>query len=75
MQITTIGIDCDDVLSETIDRILKNPKLQSKGITRENILSYDIRKNSELGLSFQEALEFFLELLSSPEFFEIPPVL
>ena len=74
MQVTTIWIDCDDVLSETIDQVLKNPLLQKKWITRENVLSYELWENDQFWLTLQEAIELFYDVFTSSKFFDIQPV-
>lgn len=38
----TIGIDCDDVLSQTINAILETPFFQEKQIKKSNITSYNL---------------------------------
>jgi 5'(3')-deoxyribonucleotidase len=37
-----IGVDCDEVLSETIDELLKRSPLREKRIQKSDISSYEI---------------------------------
>jgi hypothetical protein len=43
-----IGVDCDEVLSNTMEQILQLPLFVSKGITREDMTSYDMWKVQKL---------------------------
>jgi hypothetical protein len=43
-----IGIDCDEVLCGTMDRLLQMPFFVEKGITRQDVTSYELRQIPKL---------------------------
>jgi 5'(3')-deoxyribonucleotidase len=43
-----IGVDCDDVLSETMKELLKTPFFTEKKIRWEDITSYNLREIPQL---------------------------
>ncbi|MDR3169750.1 MAG: hypothetical protein LBU27_08705 [Candidatus Peribacteria bacterium] len=71
---TIIGVDCDEVLSETIDELLKTPFFVEKGIQKTDITSYNLRELPKLGISLAEATSLFWALFASEQFWQIQPV-
>lgn len=54
-----IGIDCDEVLAETLDQILETPFFKEKNIHRTDIHSYDLRENKQLPITVEEGIDLF----------------
>jgi uncharacterized HAD superfamily protein len=71
---TIIGVDCDEVLSETIDELLKTPLFVEKGMKKADITSYNLREIPKLGISLEEASSLFRAFFASEQFWQTPPV-
>jgi 5'(3')-deoxyribonucleotidase len=69
-----IGVDCDEVLCETIDELLKLPKFKNNNITKEDITSYYLRDIEKLNLTKDEGIHLFFSFFDSPEFYNTKPV-
>jgi len=69
-----IWVDCDEVLSETIDELLKRSPLKDKWIQRSDITSYDLFEVEKIWLTKDETIDAFYWLFDSPEYMQIQPV-
>lgn len=69
-----IGIDCDDVLSETMCEILKTSFFVEKGIKREDLICYNLWENPKLGLNFEEAKQVFSDFFDSEQYRNAQPM-
>ncbi|MDR2191080.1 MAG: hypothetical protein LBP53_08190 [Candidatus Peribacteria bacterium] len=69
-----IGIDCDEVLSDTMKQLLQLPFFTAKNIQRKDITAYDLWQISKLGLTKEAAFQIFYELFASDDFRNIPPL-
>ena len=69
-----IWVDCDEVLSETINEILKYPLFKEKWITKQDIFSYDIYQVEKTWLTKEQAIQTFFSFFESPEYFETQAV-
>ena len=69
-----IWVDCDEVLSETINELLKRSPLKEKWIQRNDITSYEIYEVEKVWLSKDEAIQTFYSFFESPEYFQTQPV-
>lgn len=69
-----IWVDCDEVLCETIDELLKLPKFKNNNITKEDITSYYLRDIEKLNLTKDEGIHLFFSFFDSPEFYNTKPV-
>lgn len=69
-----IWVDCDEVLSETINELLKRSPLKEKWIKKSDITSYEIYEVEKLWLSKEEAIQTFYSFFESPEYFQTQPV-
>ena len=54
-----IWVDCDEVLSETINELLKRSPLKDKWIQRSDILSYDLFEIEKIWLTKEETINAF----------------
>jgi 5'(3')-deoxyribonucleotidase len=54
-----IGIDCDEVLSNTMDQLLQTRYAQERHLQREDITSYNLWEIPKFDLSREEAKDFF----------------
>ena len=70
-----IWVDCDEVLSETINELLKRFPLKEKWIKKSDITSYDLYEVQKLWLTKDEAILAFNWFFESPEYFQTKPVL
>lgn len=70
-----IGIDCDEVLAETLDQILETPFFKEKNIHRTDIHSYDLRENKQLPITVEEGIDLFFWFFESKEFRNTKPVI
>ena len=66
-----IGIDCDEVLSSTLEQLIKYPEFQ--GAKRESFYKYSPLTSSEVTLPKQTDM-FFWRLFQNPEFWDVKPV-
>lgn len=69
-----IWVDCDEVLSETIDELLKRSPLKEKWIKKSDIVSYDLSEVEKIWISLDEAIKIFHSFFESPEYRETLPV-
>jgi phosphoglycolate phosphatase-like HAD superfamily hydrolase len=69
-----IGVDCDEVLSDTMGQILQLPFFVSKGIQRQDITNYEMWAIPIFRLSLEESTQFFWKLFNSDAFWEIQPL-
>lgn len=70
----TIWVDCDEVLCETIDEILKRWILKNKNVKKSDITSYYLRDVGKCKMTKEEWIEQFFSFFASDEFFETKPV-
>ena len=69
-----IGVDCDEVLSETINELLKRSPLKEKIIQKSDISSYEIYEVEKVWLTKEEAIQTFYWFFESPEYYQTQPV-
>ena len=69
-----IGVDCDDVLSETMREILKTPLFIERKMEREDLISYNLWEHPKLCISFEEALRVFFDFFLSEQYWNMQPV-
>ena len=69
-----IGVDCDEVLSETINELLKRSPLKEKWIQKSDISSYEIYEVEKIWLTKEEAIQIFYWFFESPEYYQCQPV-
>ena len=69
-----IWVDCDEVLSETMDELLKRSPLKEKWIKKLDIVSYELCEVENLWITLQEAIQTFFDFFESPEYFQTQPV-
>ena len=69
-----IWVDCDEVLSETINELLKRSPLKEKWIQKSDITSYEIYEVEKVWLTKEDAIQTFYSFFESPEYFQTQPV-
>ena len=69
-----IWVDCDEVLSETMDEILKQSILKEKWIKKSDLTSYSLFEITKLWMTLEEAISLFFSFFESPEYRETQPV-
>ena len=69
-----IWVDCDEVLSETINQLLKQPVVREKWIKRSDITSYDLYEVTKLWMTLEDAIKLFFSFFESEEYRETQPV-
>ena len=69
-----IWVDCDEVLSETINELLKRPPLEEKWIKRSDITSYDLFEVEKIWFTKEETIQAFYSFFESPEYYQAQPV-
>ena len=69
-----IWVDCDEVLSETLDELLKLPPLKEKWIKKSDILSYELCEVKKIWMTLEEAVNLFFSFFESPEYYQCQPV-
>ena len=69
-----IWVDCDEVLSETINEMLKLSVLKEKWIKKSDITSYEIYEVEKIWMTKEEAIQTFYSFFESPEYFQTQPV-
>ena len=69
-----IWVDCDEVLSETINELLKRSPLKEKWIQKSDISSYEIYEVEKIWLTKEEAIQTFYWFFESPEYYQTQPV-
>lgn len=70
-----IWVDCDEVLAETIDELLKRSPLVDRWIKKTDILSYYLSDVEKIGLTPKDTVDIFCSFFSSPEYYQTQPVL
>lgn len=63
-----IWVDCDEVLSETIDELLKRSPLKDTWIQRSDITSYDLYEIEELWMNMEYVNQIFYDFFESEEY-------
>lgn len=73
---TTIAIDLDEVLAEMTDAFLAYYEYQINNVpfTKPDIKEYGLRKNTQLGITQEQAIQLFHEFFLSPGMKHIQPV-
>jgi hypothetical protein len=69
-----IWVDCDEVLSETINEMLKFSVLKEKWIKRSDITSYEIYEVEKIWMTKEDAIQMFYSFFESPEYFQTQAV-
>ena len=69
-----IWVDCDEVLSETLDELLKLPILKEKWIKKSDILSYELSEVKKIWITLEQAVNLFFSFFESPEYYQCQPV-
>ena len=69
-----IWVDCDEVLSETLDELLKLPPLREKWIKKSDIISYELSEVEKIWMTLEDAIKLFFSFFESPEYRETQPV-
>lgn len=70
-----IWVDCDEVLSETINELLKRPPLSEKKVKKSDIYSYYFADIKELNISDEIAKQIFCSFFESSDYRLTQPVL
>lgn len=63
-----IWVDCDEVLSETINELLKISPLKEKWIQRSDIISYELCEVEKIWITLQEAVDLFFSFFESSNY-------
>lgn len=69
-----IGVDCDEVLAESIKCILEHEPLKNKNISFNDITSYYLRDIKKFWLTKEEWIDIFFSFFDSPEYFKTKAV-
>lgn len=69
-----IWVDCDDVLAETINELVKRSPLKEKWIQRSDITSYYLSDVKKIWITLDEAINTFHSFFESPEYYQLQPV-
>lgn len=69
-----IWVDCDEVLSETLDELLKRSPLKEKWIKKSDIKSYNLCEVEKIWISQQEAIQIFHSFFESSDYYLAQPV-
>ena len=69
-----IWVDCDEVLSETIDELLKLSPLKEKWIKKSDIDSYELCEVKKLWMTLEDAISLFFWFFESSEYYKTQPV-
>lgn len=71
-----IGVDLDEVLSETIDQVLEinNNEVNGLKINKKDVNNYYLHEIEQLNLSIEDAVEFFDKLWNSDKKWEIKAI-
>ena len=70
-----IWVDCDEVLAETIDELLKRPPLINKWIKKYDVTSYYLSNVKKIWLTQKETVDVFYSFFDSEEYYQTQPVL
>ena len=71
---TKIWIDCDEVISETMDEILKRWKFKDKKVLKTDITSYFLRDVPKLNMTKEDWVKEFFWFFGSDDYFQTKPV-
>ena len=69
-----IWVDCDEVLSETLDELLKLPPLKDKWIKKSDVTSYELSAVKTIWMTLDEAINLFFSFFESSEYWQTQPV-
>ena len=69
-----IWVDCDEVLCETTDELLKCSPLKERWIKKTDITSYDLYKVDKIWFTKEEAIQAFYSFFESTEYYQAQPV-
>jgi hypothetical protein len=69
-----IWVDCDEVLSETIDELLKRSPLKEKWIKKTDITSYNLHEVEKIWITLEEAVSLFFWFFESQDYYKTQPV-
>ena len=69
-----IWVDCDEVISETLDELLKLPPLKEKWIKKSDIVSYELCEVEKIWMTLEKAIDLFFSFFESSEYRETQPV-
>ena len=69
-----IWVDCDEVLSETLDELLKLSPLKEKWIKKSDVVSYELSEVKKIWMTLEEAINLFFSFFESPEYYQCQPV-
>ena len=69
-----IWVDCDEVLAETIDELLKRHPLIDKWIKKEDVTSYYLSDVKKIWLTPSETVNIFYSFFDSEEYYQTQPV-
>lgn len=69
-----VWVDCDEVLSETINELLKYSPLKEKWLQRSDITSYNLYEVEKFWLTKEEAIQLFFSFFESSEYYQCQPV-
>ncbi len=65
-----IWVDCDEVLSETLDELLKRSPLKEKWIKKSDIVSYELSDIKKIWMTLEEAIHTFHSFFESLEYWQ-----
>lgn len=65
-----IWVDCDEVLCETLDELLKLPILKEKWIKKTDVISYELSEVKKIWITLEEAINLFFSFFESPEYYQ-----
>ena len=69
-----IWVDCDEVLCETIDELLKYSPFIEKNIKKEDISSYFLWDVEKINITKEEWIRIFFSFFDSEKFYDCKPV-
>ena len=69
-----IWVDCDEVLSETLNELIKYSPLKEKNLKRSDITSYELYEVEKIWLSKETMVQAFFSFFESPEYYLCQPV-
>ena len=69
-----IWVDCDEVLSETLDELLKLSPLKEKWIKKSDVVCYELSEVKKIWMTLEEAINLFFSFFESPEYYQCQPV-
>jgi len=69
-----IWVDCDEVLSETVDELLKREFFKKKNIIKEDITSYNFWEVEKIWITQEEWVNLFFSFFATDDMLKIKPV-